>query len=208
MIKKLNIYTSRSIFKMPNKIWILYLLVLVSLRLEAQNTNDWKKDKVNYPNIFPVSEKIYAISNNNYKSALVDKNGKFLTDFTYESISDTEQNNRIRVYQNQKFGYIDTTGKLVIPCQFDFALDFKFGLACASDDRKNFYFINENGKKVFDLYLSNSAEFNNSLARVSNLTNNNFGVINNKGEWVGTISAPEKNKPNTIGNVSWKHVGP
>ena len=31
---------------------------------------------------------------------------------------------------------------------------------------------------------------------------------NNKGEWVCTISAPEKNKPNTIGSVSWKHVGP
>ena len=30
---------------------------------------------------------------------------------------------------------------------------------------------------------------------------------NNNGEWVGTISAPEKNKPNTISNVSWKHVG-
>lgn len=31
---------------------------------------------------------------------------------------------------------------------------------------------------------------------------------NNKGEWVGIISGPEKNKPNTIGNVSWKHIGP
>jgi alpha-glucosidase (family GH31 glycosyl hydrolase) len=29
---------------------------------------------------------------------------------------------------------------------------------------------------------------------------------NKKGEWIGTISDPEKNKPNTIGNVSWKHI--
>jgi alpha-D-xyloside xylohydrolase len=30
---------------------------------------------------------------------------------------------------------------------------------------------------------------------------------NNKGEWGGTISEPEKNKPNTVGKVSWKQVG-
>jgi alpha-glucosidase (family GH31 glycosyl hydrolase) len=31
---------------------------------------------------------------------------------------------------------------------------------------------------------------------------------NNKGEWVGFISQPEKNKPNTVGNISWKHIKP
>ncbi len=31
---------------------------------------------------------------------------------------------------------------------------------------------------------------------------------NKKGEWTGTISAPEKDKPNTIGTVSWKHMKP
>jgi alpha-D-xyloside xylohydrolase len=30
---------------------------------------------------------------------------------------------------------------------------------------------------------------------------------NNKGEWIGEISAAEKNKPNTVGEVSWKHIG-
>ena len=29
---------------------------------------------------------------------------------------------------------------------------------------------------------------------------------NSKGEWVGSISVPEKNKPNTIGEISWKHI--
>jgi len=31
---------------------------------------------------------------------------------------------------------------------------------------------------------------------------------NNKGEWIGSISAPEKDKPNTVGAVSWKQVKP
>ncbi len=31
---------------------------------------------------------------------------------------------------------------------------------------------------------------------------------NNKGEWEGSISEAEKNKPCSIGNVSWKHVAP
>ncbi|MEO5594335.1 MAG: TIM-barrel domain-containing protein [Chitinophagaceae bacterium] len=29
---------------------------------------------------------------------------------------------------------------------------------------------------------------------------------NSKGEWIGSISQPEKDKPNTVGNVSWRHV--
>lgn len=29
---------------------------------------------------------------------------------------------------------------------------------------------------------------------------------NKKGDWVGSVSEPEKNKPNTIGNISWKHM--
>ena len=33
-------------------------------------------------------------------------------------------------------------------------------------------------------------------------------IKNNRGEWEGVISAPEKNKPNTVGLVNWKHVGP
>jgi len=32
-------------------------------------------------------------------------------------------------------------------------------------------------------------------------------VKKNNGSWAGTISAPEKNKPNTIGEVSWKYIG-
>ena len=31
---------------------------------------------------------------------------------------------------------------------------------------------------------------------------------NKQGIWEGAISSPEKNKPNTIGTVSWKHIGP
>lgn len=30
---------------------------------------------------------------------------------------------------------------------------------------------------------------------------------NKQGEWTGSISAPVKGKPNTVGEVSWKHVG-
>jgi len=29
---------------------------------------------------------------------------------------------------------------------------------------------------------------------------------NSKGEWIGTISEPEKNKPDTVGTVRWKHI--
>lgn len=47
------------------------------------------------------------------------------------------------------WGYVDKTGKEVIPCQYDSAKNFKDGLAKVELDGKSFY-INRNGEKVKD----------------------------------------------------------
>jgi WG containing repeat len=40
--------------------------------------------------------------------------------------------NLVRVKRNEKFGFADATGKVVIPCQYDFAWWFENGKAKAT----------------------------------------------------------------------------
>jgi hypothetical protein len=59
--------------------------------------------------------------------------------------------NLYSVVNNDKFGYMDNTGKLVIPCQFSYAQDFtKHGLAAVQSDNGKFGLIDEKGSKVLD----------------------------------------------------------
>ena len=46
-----------------------------------------------------------------------------------------------------KYGYIDTTGKVVIPCQYDDAWSFSEGLARVWKGEKT-GFVDKNGKEV------------------------------------------------------------
>src|ERR1700761_2885479 len=56
-------------------------------------------------------------------------------------------NDRLGVEVNGKWGFINTSGRLVIPADFDFAWGFSEGLASAWKDGKAGY-IDESGKFV------------------------------------------------------------
>ncbi len=67
----------------------------------------------------------------------------------------------------ETLGYIDKTGKLVIPLQFDNALPFSEGLAVASLRHKRGY-IDKTGKFVIEPQYGVAGSFSNGLARVGN----------------------------------------
>ncbi len=52
---------------------------------------------------------------------------------------------------NGKYGFINKTGKVVIPCKWESAGDFHEGLARAMDANGNKYLINKKGKIVREL---------------------------------------------------------
>lgn len=67
------------------------------------------------------------------------------------------------VCKNEKWGYVNTKGELIIPCIYEYANDFSEGLACVSKDGKE-GFINKNGEIVIPLKFENCGVFSEGLA--------------------------------------------
>lgn len=69
---------------------------------------------------------------------------------------------------NKKLGYIDKTGKIVIPLQFLYARPFSEGLAAVSNDQFEFGYIDAHGKVVIPLMYQNAypGNFSEGVARV------------------------------------------
>ena len=92
-----------------------------------------------------------------------------------------------------KYGFIDTTGNVVVPIQYDYYLEgdavfhtcFYEGLTKVSKGKYEFLkygFIDKTGREVTPLKYDNASDFNEGLAAV--LLNEKLGFINQNGEEV------------------------
>jgi hypothetical protein len=86
-----------------------------------------------------------------------------------------------RVKLNGKYGYIDKTGKEVIPCKYDNAENFSEGLAIVMLNDK-YGFIDKTGKEVTPLKYDNAGRFSEGLALVR--LNDKYGYIDKTGKEV------------------------
>lgn len=81
-------------------------------------------------------------------------------------------------------GYMDKTGKEVIPCQYDQAYDFHEGLARV-EKKGSFGFIDKTGKTVIQLESGYKAfDVSEGLIRVQKKTSEKYGYIDVLGNWV------------------------
>ena len=72
----------------------------------------------------------------------------------------------IPVVKNEKYGYINTDGKEIVPCIYDKACPFKNGLACVAKDNKYGY-IDKEGNLIIPLIYDNAHNFDDiGLANV------------------------------------------
>ena len=83
------------------------------------------------------------------------------------------------VNKDGKKGFIDTTGKLVIPCKWDAAGSFVEGFAAVKKDKK-WGFIDTIGKLVIPCEWDEVSNFAEGFARVKK--DEKWGFINTKGE--------------------------
>jgi len=87
-----------------------------------------------------------------------------------------------------KYGFIDKKGTLIINNQFDYADDFKEGLALVSNkkdplsDEMLYGFIDKEGKIIINLQFKFASSFNNGIALVSD--GKKYGFIDSKGVYV------------------------
>ena len=67
---------------------------------------------------------------------------------------------------NEKWGFIDKTGKLVIPCKWNGVESFSEGLAVVLDDNWKWGFIDKTGKLVIPCIWKDAWSFYDGLAEV------------------------------------------
>ena len=92
-----------------------------------------------------------------------------------------------KVKRDGKYGFIDKTGKVVIPLNYDWAWSFSEGLASVSQNGK-YGFIDNTGKVVIPLKYDKADSFNNGVAGVLDRSIGEAFYINRQGErlyWLG-----------------------
>lgn len=125
-----------------------------------------------------------AVIYNGEKFALFHTNGQALTDFIYDNIGLQEGlmfENRIPVRQNNRWGFTDEGGKLVIPLQYEEVSRFSEGLAGFRENSRSGY-LDKEGKLIIPPAYENTDLFSEGLALVSK--DNLWGYIGKKGEVV------------------------
>ncbi len=83
------------------------------------------------------------------------------------------------VFVNNKWGYINNLGRLIIKPQFDYGDDFFDGLAKIEISQK-YGFIDKTGKVIINPQFDDIGNFQEGMARVK--LNGKYGFINNIGE--------------------------
>ena len=82
---------------------------------------------------------------------------------------------------NGKYGFIDKTGREIIPCKYDYAYDFEDGLASVQLDRK-WGFVDKTGREVIPCKYNYAGDFSKGLARIQ--LNSKWGFIDKTGKEV------------------------
>jgi len=109
--------------------------------------------------------------NQDYYS-LIDKKGNIIPTKNYKKVGSfySTQKDICAVYENDKMGFIDATGKEIIPCKYIGSSYFSEGLACVCDYNSvkgEYGFIDKKGKEIIPLKFiqSGTSSFHNGLAR-------------------------------------------
>jgi hypothetical protein len=122
------------------------------------------KPRFNYSGIY---QNGFAYVGNNLSSKIYNRKGKcVMTSFRYVDIDYFNEGLAPVNTRREKYGYIDTTGKLVIKLKYDFALEFHNGLAAVEKNEKWGY-LNRKGELIIPIiYEDYAPEFEDNVARV------------------------------------------
>lgn len=160
--------------------------------------HDWK---TTYEGIEPVSDlPIFVIKrdlNNNpifgnlgvqENYGLVDKTGKFIVPLNaYQSIRSTFDDNIFIVNKDGKWGFIDATGKEIIPPIYDDAMSFEDGFGIVAIDG-NVGVIDGHNQTIIPFKFYNIEALSNQLISTQKTRNGKYTLMNNKGEVLNNLN--------------------
>lgn len=115
------------------------------------------------------------------------------------------------IEQNQKYGFADKTGKVVIPCQWKDAYSFSGGLAAVQEANGKWGFIDKMGKIVIPCQWIRAFRFSEGLGSVMDASGK-WGFIDKTGkmvipcQWDTVYSFSEGLVPVMDDNGKWGHI--
>ena len=156
-------------------------LPMAAAEIPMQNhvSIQWLPEDVLYLYASPNSE-CFTAANSEFKTALLDKNGNALTAYIYDDLSwEGFHEGLIRAamdfentgdYEQCKWGFVDQTGAVVIPLEYDAVGNFSEGLAPVGkrmeDGRIKYGYINKQGELVIPYQFDYANPFSEGLAVV------------------------------------------
>ena len=69
-------------------------------------------------------------------------------------------------YQSELWGFVDKTGKVVIPCKYRSAAWFSEGLSAVTENYNDYGYIDKTGKVVIPFNFKNAYSFEKGKAKV------------------------------------------
>lgn len=121
------------------------------------------------------------------KCSFFRKNGKQINTNEYFDDARDFSEDFAAVCTNEKWGYIDSNGKKVIPCQYDYAGQFEEGKAIVLDDKEVFHIINRFGQKIKSFLACMVYDYVNDFA-VCEYEDDKFTMLTNAGFRINNIA--------------------
>jgi hypothetical protein len=151
---------------------------------------------------FPNNENLFIValqSDNDILYGLINDKGKIVQPITFSVISDLESEGFIKFSKNERWGFMNTRGEIIINAKYDYVDFFTRGYAIVELNGKKGY-INTKGDLIIQPQFTDCKDFNNGYAFV--FTEKSYGIINNKGVFVLQVNKkvnPEELQSDNVG---------
>lgn len=130
----------------------------------------------------------YALVQKGEKAAYINSNGKCITDYIYDRHGSqsgfSEGLACVKLYGEEKYGYINENGETVIEPKYNHALEFSCGLAPVVNENNENVYIDKEGNVVIDTCKDMKLYPFSKDGYAAVCKDDKYGIINTKGEFV------------------------
>lgn len=170
---------------------ILSLLLLLSLFLMITNR---KKEIESTTDI--VTNTTFFLPNDDHKYAIFDDNGNKITDFIYTDYYNFNNGGSI-VYQDDKVGIVNESGKMTIDFGRYKDIESSAGLYKVHDSDYNYYLVDSHGNILYDLKDKDITTFKdiNNYSILKDKNKKQYDILNNKGFSIISFKMNSDNEP-------------
>lgn len=174
---------------------IVYLLIIfasLTCNIYAQDGNKgnskWEYSiKCQFTNLETSSDGLARASNNLNMWGFINNKGEWIIKPVFVSCTNFDKNNLSKVSVNVRgvgirYGFIDRTGKMIIPAQYLSLSSFHGGYAVAQARNGKFGVIDLKGTWVIQPTFDELSGFQHEMAKATK--NHKIGLIDLSGEWI------------------------